>query len=70
MCVARALTLEVPLAGGENLHDRARAAFARAKGPLTGAPILDDVEREAFGRTDADTVTFECGVRPGHRRDR
>lgn len=60
---------EASIAGGENLHDRARAAFARAKGPLAGAPILDDVERVAFGRTDADTVTFECGQRPGHRRD-
>jgi hypothetical protein len=60
---------EAEIAGSEDLHDRARTAFARAKGPLAGSQLLDDVERAAFGRTDADEVTFECGTRPGHRRD-
>jgi hypothetical protein len=47
-------------AGREHLYDRARDAFARAKGGFGAAPLLRGVERIAFERTGRENVAFEC----------
>lgn len=54
---------EAALAAKEGLHDRARAAYARAEGPLAGTPLLRDVERTVFDRVGREAVDFECAPR-------
>lgn len=51
---------EAQIAGREQLHDRAKAAYDRAAGPLKNTPLLFDVDRAAFERTGRDVVAFEC----------
>ncbi len=50
-------------AGREHLYDRARASFDRAKPGLGDAPILRNVERDAFERTGRENVAFDCDER-------
>lgn len=50
-------------AGREHLYDRASVAYERAKPGLGGAPLLRDVERQAFERTGRENVAFDCDER-------
>lgn len=53
---------EAATAGLEHVYDRSSAAFAKAKGPLAGTPLLRAVERAAFERTGRDLATFDCDM--------
>lgn len=52
---------EAQTAALERLHDRARAAFERVRGPLAGSALLADTDRVVFDRTGRELVAFECG---------
>lgn len=58
---------EAQVAGREKLHDRARAAFERAKAPLAGTALLFATDRATFERTGKESVAFDCSDRAGDR---
>lgn len=60
--------MEAIIAGREGIHDRARAAYERAKDALGGTTLLVRAERDAFERTAKERASFEC--RDGAMLDR
>ncbi len=59
---------EAATAGREGLFDRARAAYERAKAPLTGTAVLYDAGRAVFERTGAELVAYACDAQaPANR---
>ncbi len=59
---------EAAIAGREGLHGRAHRAFEEARKTLDGTSLLHDVSRIAFGRTAAESLSFECAATPGNDR--
>lgn len=58
---------EAQVAGLERLHDRARAAFERARAPLAGTALLAHTERAVFTRAGRELASFECSAEAGDR---
>lgn len=58
---------EAQTAGRENLHDRARAALERIKGPLGGTALYAEIDRLVNERTGKERVDFDCAKGPRDR---